>query len=97
MRTSGSPSNMPGLRLVGEDERASALSPFGPQRAGLTATQRTNREVVPLELLRSWERQTQTLESKYLEVLDTLIDVMDRLVRLGAFSKDTTTTEKVVE
>lgn len=93
-QTGKSHKNTRGLRLVGEDESSYAWSPYGPKRAGLITSQRIERDQVPSELLRSWEKQAETLESKYYAVLDTLIDVMDRLVRLGAFTKDITITEE---
>jgi hypothetical protein len=42
MRTENWQSNTPGLRLVGEGESGSVLSPYGPMRAGLTTSHRTN-------------------------------------------------------
>ena len=85
------------LRLVGggKDERASALSPYGPVRVGLTTSQRINEEVRLTELLNCLEREVETLESKSLEVYATLTSVMERLVRLGSFTFDTTTTNVV--
>ncbi len=41
MRTENWQSNMRGLRLVGEAESGSASTTFGPVRAGLTTTHRT--------------------------------------------------------
>ena len=81
MRTENWQSNTPGLRLVGEGESGSASSPYGPLRAGLTTSHRTQLLVLS-ELLNSWEREAQILESKYLEVLDTLIIAIKNLVKV---------------
>ncbi len=81
MRTENWQSNTPGLRLVGEDESGSALSPYGPMRAGLTTSHRTQLLVLS-ELLNSLEREVENLHSKYCEAYVILIDVMERLARL---------------
>ena len=77
MRTENWRSNTPGLRLVGEGESGSASSLYGPMRAGLTTTHRTQLLVLS-ELLSSLESKVETLESRYLEVLNILTDVMER-------------------
>jgi resuscitation-promoting factor RpfB len=41
MRTENWQSDTPGLRLVGEEESGSVLSPYGPVKAGLTTSHRT--------------------------------------------------------
>jgi hypothetical protein len=41
MRTENWQSDTPGLRLVGEGESGSVLSPYGPVKAGLTTSHRT--------------------------------------------------------
>ncbi len=81
MRTENWQSNTRGLRLVGEDESGSASSPYGPMRAGLTISHRTQLLVLS-ELLSSLESKVETLESRYLEVLNILTDVMAALARL---------------
>ena len=81
MRTENWQSNTPGLRLVGEDESGSALSPYGPMRAGLTTSHRTQLLVLS-ELLSSLEREVENLHSKYCAAYVILIDVMERLARL---------------
>lgn len=83
---------MRGLRLVGEEESGNAFSLYGPKRAGLITTHRT-RSQVPSELLNSWERNQEILDSKYLEVLDTLVIVMEHLVRLTSLLLPTNTTK----
>ena len=82
MRTENWQSNTPGLRLVGEEESGSVLSPYGPMRAGLTTSQATNKEAQLLELLSSLEREVENLHSKYCEAYVILIDVMERLAKL---------------
>jgi hypothetical protein len=82
MRTENWQSNTRGLRLVGEEESGSASTIYGPVRAGLTTSHRTNREVQLSELLNSLERRVETLESRYSEVLDTYLSVTTRLVAL---------------
>jgi hypothetical protein len=81
VRTENWQSNTRGLRLVGEDESGSALSPYGPMRAGLTTSHRIQLLVLS-ELLSSLESKVETLESRYLEVLNILTDVMAALARL---------------
>ena len=63
------------LRLVGAGvgERASAYSPFGPVRAGLTTTPSTRREVPLTELLNCLERKITDLNIRSLEVLNTYL------------------------
>jgi hypothetical protein len=68
--------------LVGEEGSGSASTIYGPVRAGLTTSHRTNREVQLSELLNSLERRVETLESRYSEVLDTYLSVTTRLVAL---------------
>ena len=96
MRTEGWQSNTPGLRLVGRDERASASSNSGPVRVGSITSQVINREAALSELLRSWERSLEILESKYSEVLDTLEkDILVRVRRIiSSLETDTTKGEE---
>ncbi len=81
MRTENWQRNTRGLRLVGEDESGPVLSPYGPMRAGLTTSHRTQLLVLS-ELLNSLEREVEILHSKYCEAYVILIDVMERLARL---------------
>ena len=96
MRTEGWQSNTPGLRLVGEGERASASSNSGPVRVGSITSQVINREAALSELLRSWERNLLILESRYSEVLDTLEkDILVRVRRIiSSLEMDTTKGEE---
>ena len=82
------------LRLVGtgEEKSGSALSPFGPVRAGLTTMQRTSKEVPLTVLLSSLERQITEANIKSLEVLNILRFATNHRVELGiSFSNATTT------
>jgi hypothetical protein len=81
VRTENWQSNTPGLRLVGEAESGSVSSPYGPMRAGLTTSHRTQLLVLS-ELLNSLEREVEILHSKYCEAYVILIDVMERLAKL---------------
>ena len=60
------------VRSVTTTTRSSVLSPFGPVRAGLTTSPRTNADLVLTELLNSLERKVAELTSKSFTVLDTL-------------------------
>jgi len=64
------------LRLVsaGKEESGSASSPFGPVRAGLITTQRTNEVVQLTELLNYLERKIAEANTKSLEVLNTYLN-----------------------
>ena len=79
----------PRLTLVqgggGEEKNGSASTIYGPVRAGLTTPQRINKEVQLTESLNGLERQVETLESKYLEVLDTLNTAIKHLAVLLPF------------
>ena len=87
MKIKDSPKNMPGLRLVGEDESGSVFTTFGPVKAGLTTTHRTQ-QVQLSELLNSLEREVESLHSKYCEAYVTLTSALDLLVRLGDIIKE---------
>ena len=82
------------LRLVGtgEAENGSALSPFGPVRAGLITTQRTKEDQVLTELLSSLERKITEANIKSYEVLNTLTLATALLARRISSSSETTTT-----
>ena len=93
MKIKYSPKNMPGLRLVGEDENGRASSSYGPVRAGLTTTHKTQSQALS-ELLNSLEKEVENLNSKYCEAYVTLLDVMTRLAKLTALLLPTNTTEE---
>jgi hypothetical protein len=83
VRTKTPRSNTPGLRLVGGEASGSASTIYGQESLGSTTLRLTNREVQLLELLKCLESKVETLESKYLEVLDTLNSVTQRLAALS--------------
>ena len=93
MRTENWQSNTRGLRLVGEDESGSVSTTFGPVRAGLTTTHRTQQAQLS-ELLSSLEREVESLNSKYCEAYVTLTSVMDHLVKLSAIIINTSITKE---
>jgi len=78
----------------GEEENGNASSPYGPKRAGLITSQPTNKEAQLSVLLNDLERETDDLEYRYLEALDTFISVMNLLVERGAFTRSTDTTKE---
>ncbi len=92
MRTENWQSNMRGLRLVGEAESGSASTTFGPVRAGLTTTHRTQQAQLS-ELLNCLEREVENLNSKYCEAYVTLMLVMEHLARLSAIITEPRTTD----
>jgi hypothetical protein len=93
MRTENWQSDTPGLRLVGEGESGSVLSPYGPVKAGLTTSHRTQLAQLSV-LLNSLEREVEILHSKYCEAYVILIDVMERLARLTSSLLPTDTTKE---
>lgn len=92
MRTEGSQR----LTLIqggdGEEKSGSALSCYGPMRAGLTTSQRIQSQALS-ESLNYLDSQIETLESRYLEVCATLNIVMSDLVKRGLFGVKINTTE----
>ncbi len=84
------------LRLVlgGKEESGNALSPFGPVKAGLTTSQRTNKDLALLVLLSSLERKIEDLNTKSLEVLNTFLTDTDRPVKHISFSSTATITNE---
>jgi len=71
VRTNESQENIVALSDI-RKSRQSALSPYGPVRAGLTTLPRTNAEAQLMELLNSLEKIVQDLNYKSFEVYDTL-------------------------
>jgi len=66
----------------GGESNKSALSPFGPVRAGLT-TKRTIPDLVLSELLSYLEKESSILENRLSAVLNTLsTDIQPRVTRL---------------
>ena len=83
------------LRLVGtgEEKSGTALSPFGPVRAGLTTMQRTNKEVQLMELLNSLERKITEANTKSCEVLNIFLHGTTHLVEPIVSSSGKTITD----
>jgi hypothetical protein len=79
--------------LVGEAESGSASTFFGPVRAGLTTSHRTQ-EAQLSELLSSLEREVENLRSKYCEAYITLISVMEHLAKLNSLLLNADTTKE---
>ena len=80
---------LPGGAGVGES--GSAYTTYGCERVdGITSHKILEAQL--LELLNGLERQVETLESKFLEVLDTsLIDILRRVERLSTITRKGTT------
>ena len=93
MKIKGSQKSMRGLRLVGEEENGNAFSLYGPMKAGLTTTHRTQslQLSASLNLL---ERKVEDLTSRYLEVSSILTSVMTDLVRLGLIGNGSSTIDE---
>ena len=77
----------------GESVNKPASSPFGPVRAGLTTTQRTNTVLQLTELLNYLEREVQILENKSSKVLSTSLQDTTHLVEPKPFTIDETGTK----
>ena len=75
----------------GEEESGSVSNPYGPVRAGLTTSPQINKVQVLSGLLNDLEKKTDDLEYRYLKVLDTFLNVMERLVKQKRFGIDTDT------
>ena len=86
--TSGLQGNIEKLSVI-RSERRSVSSPYGPVRAGLTTSQRTNRDQALTELLNSLENVVADLNSKSYTALDTLaIAIQGARVALSATPTD---------
>jgi len=85
------------LRLVlgGKEESGSALNPFGPVRAGLITSQKTNEDQVLTELLNSLEREIAELSIKSCEVLNIFLSDISRLAEPGTSSLNITITNAI--
>ena len=77
----------------GENESKPVLSPFGPVRAGLTTTQRTNKVHQLSELLNYLEKQVEILENKSSKVLSISLTDTTHLVEPKPFTIDETGTD----
>jgi len=74
---------------AGQARKASALSPYGPVRAGLTTSPRTLTDQPLTELLSDLEKQVATLIYKSSKVLDIFQKDMDRLALVLNTTTDT--------
>ena len=94
-RNRTSESQRPMLKLVGDGEgsNGSASKIYGCESHASTTTQKTQSQALS-ELLNDLERQTQDLESRFLEACVTLNTVTARLVELGFFGIKINTTEE---
>jgi hypothetical protein len=81
---------------AGEEESGSASTIYGPVRAGLTTSPKTNKVQALSESLNCLEKQTADLESKFYEVCVTLNFVTGLLVerRLIGIGLDTIDNEE---
>lgn len=77
----------------GESVSKPALSPFGPVRAGLTTTQRTNKVHQLSELLSYLEKQVEILENKSSKVLSISLTDTTHLVEPNDSTTDETGTK----
>jgi hypothetical protein len=95
-RNRTSVSQRPMLRLVGDGEgrSGSASKIYGCESHASTTTQRTQSQALS-ELLNDLERQTQDLESRFLEACVTFTIATNRLVELGLFGIKINTTDVV--
>jgi len=72
-----------------QERRLRALLPYGPVKAGLTTSQRTDRDQALTELLSSLENVVADLNSKSYTALDTLaIAIQGARVALSATTTD---------
>ena len=75
-------------------ERQIALSPYGPVRAGLTTSPRTDTEVQLMELLNSLEKIVQDLNYKSFTVYDMFNTALEEArAALSDFIQDTDGTD----
>ena len=72
---------------AGREGSGSASTIYGPVRAGLTTSHKIQSHQLSVSL-NELERRVEALESKYLEVCDTLNIVMLRLAELRLFKID---------
>ena len=92
MKIKGSQRPTLGLVMGGGEGNGNGSSNFGPVKAGLTTTHRTQ-QVQLSELLNSLEREVENLNSKYCEAYVTLVSVTEHLARLTGLLLPTSTTE----
>ena len=95
-RNRTSESQRPTLRLVGDGvgDNGYASTTYGCESHASTTTQRTQSQALS-ELLNDLERQTQDLESRFLEACVIFTIATNRLVELGLFGIKINTTDVV--
>ena len=78
MRINESPDNIVSLSDIRVSKQR-ALSPYGPVRAGLTTSLRTDKDPQLTELLNSLEREVESLNYKSFTVYDTLVIAIEAM------------------
>ena len=78
MKTNESPDNIVSLSDI-RTSKQRALSPYGPVRAGLTTSLRTDKDPQLSELLNSLERKVESLNYKSFTVYDTLVIAIEAM------------------
>ena len=78
MRTNESSSNIVRLSDI-RTNKLNASSPYGPVRAGLTTSLRTDKDHQLTELLNSLEREVENLNYKSFTVYDTLVIAIEAM------------------
>ena len=78
MRINESPDNIVSLSDIRVSKQR-ALSPYGPVRAGLTTSLRTDKDPQLTELLNSLERKVESLNYKSFTVYDTLVIAIEAM------------------
>ena len=74
---------------AGQEKKESVLSPYGPVRAGLTTSHRTQTDQQLTELLSDLEKQVATLIYKSSKVLDIFTNDILPLVERSLSTTDT--------
>ena len=93
MRTEKQHKNIVALSDI-RRERQIALSPYGPVKAGLTTSPKTNTEVQLMELLNSLEKIVQDLNYKSFTVYDMFNTALEEArAALSGFIQDTDGTD----
>jgi hypothetical protein len=78
VRINESPDNIVSLSDI-RTSKQRALSPYGPVRAGLTTSLRTDKDPQLTELLNSLERKVESLNYKSFTVYDTLVIAIEAM------------------
>ena len=78
MKINESQSNIVKLSVI-RTSKQRALSPYGPVRAGLTTSLRTEKDPQLSELLNSLEKKVESLNYKSFTVYDTLVIAIEAM------------------